>query len=70
MADSLSKAINFIFCLLVVIGILIYAYIKAPAACKFIGIILIFGLLIYLPGKVFGKKANKYYEELNKNHGN
>ena len=70
MADSLSKAISFIFWLLLDIGVFIYLYIKTSAACKFIGIILIFGLLIYLPGKVFEKKANECYEELNKNYDN
>ena len=70
MADSLSKAISFIFWLLLVVGFFIYIYIKIFAVCKFIDIILIFGLLIYLPGKVFEKKANECYEELNKNYDN
>lgn len=70
MADSLSKAISFIFWLLLDVGVFIYAYIITSAVRKIIGIFLIFELLIYLPGKVFEKKANKYYEELNKNHGN
>lgn len=70
MADSLSKAISFIFRLLLLVGIFIYVYIWASAICKIIGIFLIFELLIYLPGKVFEKKANECYEELNKNYDN
>lgn len=70
MADSLSKAISFIFWLLLDCVDFIDAYIETSAVRKVIGIILIFGLLIYLPGKVFEKKANECYEELNKNYDN
>ena len=70
MADSLSKAIDFIISILIIIGIFTYAYIKASIVFKLFGIFLIICLLIYLPGKVFEKKANECYEELNKNHDN
>ena len=70
MADSLSKAIDFIISILIIIGIFTYAYIKESIVFKFFGIFLIICLLIYLPGKVFEKKANECYEELNKNHDN
>ena len=70
MTDSLSKAISFIFWLLLDVGVFIYVYILTSGVRTIIGIFLIFELLIYLPGKVFEKKANECYEELNKNHGN
>jgi hypothetical protein len=81
MADSLSKAIDFIINIIniiinIIISILIINYIfpddyiKASTVFKLSGIFLIICLLIYLPGKVFEKKANECYEELNKNHDN
>jgi hypothetical protein len=70
MVDSLSKAIDFIIIIisiLIIIGIFIYVYIEVLIVFK----LLVFSfIIIYLPGKVFEKKANECYEELNKNHDN
>ena len=65
MANSLGKALEVFFSVLFsVAGIIgLWLFVGATIA-KIALMFLIIGLLIYLPGKIFGKKADEFYDEL------
>ncbi len=67
MANSLGKALEVFFSVLFSIaGIVLLGVFVGATIAKIALIIAIIGLIIYLPGKIFGKKADEFYDELNK----
>lgn len=67
MANSLGKAIEVFFSILFSVASIIFFYFFVGATVAKVALfIAIVGLVIYLPGKIFGKKADEFYNELNK----
>lgn len=66
MANSLGKALEVFFTILIsIVGIIGLGLYVGATIAKIALMFLIIGLLIYLPGKIFGKKADEFYDELN-----
>lgn len=65
MANSLGKALEVFFSVLFsTAGIVLLGVFVGATIAKVALIITIISLIIYLPGKIFGKKADEFYDEL------